>query len=170
MTSDISIQEQEDQFVLEVSTETSMMKIPKVLGHHFPRIKQHLQANNIELAGAPYARYLKLDWDAIRNDGFFALIWQMLTHKQAMTIGFPAASMPSGSDDMIASKLSLGRCVKTIHRGPNHKVGETYKKVAQWAIDNQINLADNAFESYITDPGEVPAAELETLVLIPIKQ
>lgn len=168
MTLDITIQEQDDQYVLEVTTETSMLKIPKALGQHFPRIKQQLKANNIEPAGAPYARYLNLNWNSIRTDGFLVQIWQLLTLKQAMKIGFPAASMPPSADDMIASKLSLGRCVKTIHRGPNHKVGETYKKVAQWAMENQVSLADNVMESYITDPGEVAAADLETLILIPV--
>lgn len=169
MTTDISIQNHVDQYVLEVAVETSMLKIPKVLGHQFPRIKQYLNANNIETAGAPYARYLKLDWNSILTGGFVSLMWQMLTHKQAMQIGFPAATMPPGVDDMVASKLSLGRCVQTIHHGANHKVGETYKKVAQWALENNVRLADNSMESYITDPGEVPVDQLETLILIPVE-
>ncbi len=168
MSLDITIEQQNPQHVLEIAVQIPLFKIPKVLGDCFPKIKQHIESADADLAGAPYARYLEIDWDTVRKQGMLGQIWQLLTHKQKMRIGFPVASQTIGSDNIESTELAAGRYVKAVHTGPYHKVGETYKLIAEWAAGQNITMADNTIENYITDPGEIPADKLETLILIPL--
>ncbi len=168
MQTDIIVEQQNTQHTLEIAVRIPLFKIPKVLGDCFPRIKQHIEASDSKLAGAPYARYLNIDWEVVRKQGMLGQIWQLLTHKQPMRIGMPVASAAGGTDEIQPSEITAGEYVKTIHVGPYHKVGETYKRIAEWAAKQNIVMADNSIESYFTDPGEVPAEELQTLILIPV--
>ena len=67
-----------------------------------------------------------------------------------------------------AIEIDSQTCVRTIHRGPYQKIGDTYKEIVDWAVANDVELANHTMESYINDPTAVAREDIETLILIPV--
>ncbi len=168
MSIDIAVVDKGPQGVLQISVATSMLKIPKTLGSCFSAVTQYMESVGVGKAGAPFTQYLDLDWDSIQRDSLVALAWQLLTHKQKLRVGIPVSDKVQGDGEVVFAEIASGRFVKALHIGAYHKLGKTYKKVSDWALQNRVSLENNAFESYISDPGEVPTDKLETLVFVPI--
>ncbi len=170
MTQEIPIEEMAARDALEVAVEVSMFRIPKVLGDWFPRILKHIEAGNGESDGAPYARYLDINWPEMRDCGMLKQIWFAMTRKQKMRIGIPVKAGATGDGEIQSVSYPAGRYVRTVHRGPYHKVGAHYKIVAAWAGQQGVTLADTTIENYINDPTEVKPEDIETLILIPLEE
>ncbi len=168
MSQKISVVDQPVLHVLEVTVETSMFKIPKVLGEWFPRINRHIDQTGAQRAGAPYARYMNINWDEMRDCGMLKQMWFALTRKQLMCVGMAVSEPATGEGDIQPAAYAAGQYLQTIHRGPYHKVGATYKLVVQWAREQGLTLAGMTQENYINDPTEVEAKDIETRILIPV--
>jgi len=169
MSLEIKIEQLKSRTVLEINTETSMLKIPKALGENFAKINAHIKATGEQAEGAPYARYLGIDWAAMRNRGVFAQIWMLITYKQKMRVGMPTTAS-AGDGEIKANQIDAGSYITAIHRGPYHKVDQTYKKIVQWAEEQNVNMADFTIENYMNDPTEVASEDIETLIMIPVQR
>ena len=145
-----------------------MWKIPKLLGDAFPRIDGHIAAQGGTRAGAPYVRYMEIDWQEMRHCGPLRMLWQMLTSKQLMRIGLPVEAPVDGNGEIEPVAIESQKCLRTIHKGPYQKVGDTYKEIVDWAEANDVELADHTMENYIVDPTTVAKEDIETLILIPV--
>ncbi len=168
MSLDIRIEQQPPIHALEVVKNAPMWKIPKLLGDAFPRIDRRITAQGGNRTGAPYVRYMDMDWQHIRHCGTFRMVWQMLTSKQLMRIGMAVEAPVEGEDDIEATAIESLQCVRAIHRGPYQKLGDTYKEIIDWAEANDIELANYTRENYINDPTTVAKEDIETLILIPV--
>lgn len=168
MTLDIRIEEQPPLHALEIAEHAPMWKIPKLLGNAFPRIDKHISDEGGKRAGAPYVRYLDIDWQQMRHCGPLRMMWLMMTSKQLMRIGMAVEAPIDGKGDIEAVAMDAQSCVRTIHKGPYQKVGDTYNKVIDWAEANMVQLADYTIENYINDPTTVAREDIETLILIPV--
>ena len=168
MSLDVQIEEQPPLHALEVARNAPMWKIPKLLGEDFPRIDKHITAHGGTRTGAPYVRYMEIDWQQMRNCGPLRMLWQMLTSKQPMRIGMAVEAPVEGDGDIEAVVIESRNCVRTIHRGPYQKVGDTYKEIVDWAEANGVELANYTMENYINDPTTVAKEDIETLILIPV--
>ena len=168
MSIDIRIEQQPPLHALEIARNAPMWQIPKFLGSDFPRIDKHITAQGGKRAGAPYARYMEIDWQQMRHCGPLKMLWLMLTSKQPMRIGMAVEAPLEGDGDIEAVAIESQTCVRTIHRGPYQKVGDTYKKIVDWAEANDVELADCPMENYINDPTTVAKEDIETLILIPV--
>jgi AraC family transcriptional regulator len=168
MSHDISIEQQPPYHSLENARSAPMWKIPKLLSEDFPRLDRHITAHGGVRSGAPYVRYQEIDWPEMRHCGPLRMLWQMLTTKQAMRIGMAVEAPVESDGDIEASSFEAMTCVRTIHRGPYQKVGETYKVIVDWAENNNVKLADYTMENYINDPTTVAKEDIETLILIPV--
>ncbi|MBT8076968.1 MAG: GyrI-like domain-containing protein [Gammaproteobacteria bacterium] len=168
MSLDIRIEQQPPLHALEIATNAPMWKIPKVLGDAFPRIDKHIIAQGGTRAGAPYVRYMDIDWQQMRHCGPLRMLWLMLTSKQPMRIGMAVETPVEGGGEIEAVAIESLTCVNTIHRGPYQKVGDTYKKIVDWAEANDVKLANYTMENYINDPTTVAKEDIETLILIPV--
>ena len=168
MSLDIRIEQQPPLHALEVVRNAPMWKIPKELGDAFPLIDKHITAQGGSRAGAPYVRYMEIDWQQMRHCGPLRMLWQMLTSKQLMRIGMAVEGPVAGDGDIEAVAIDAQNCVRTIHRGPYQKVGDTYKEIVDWAEANNVELADHTMENYINDPTTVAKEDIETLILIPV--
>ena len=73
-----------------------------------------------------------------------------------------------GDGEIAVVAIESLTCVRTIHRGPYQKVGDTYKEIVDWAEANNVELADHTMENYINDPTTVAKEDIETLILIPV--
>lgn len=168
MAEKILIEERAAQPVVEVAAETRLWKIPKVLASGFGMAHAHIEKSGAEVEGMPYARYLELDWQAMHGKGAFGQFLHFLTNTQKMRIGM-FSSRPVASDGAaIGTEIAAGRYVTTIHRGAYHKVGETYRKIVDWAAENDVELTDSSIENYIDDPTEIPMAEVRTRIWIAV--
>ncbi len=170
MSIDIRIEQQETLYALEIEQHAPMWKIPKLLGDAFPRIDRHISAKGGTRTGAPYVRYMEIDWEQMRNCGPLRMLWQMLTTKQPMRIGMAVDAPIEGEGDIETVTIEAQPSVRTIHRGPYQKVGDTYKEIVDWAEANGVELADHTMENYINDPTTVAKEDIETLILIPVKK
>jgi effector-binding domain-containing protein len=99
---------------------------------------------------------------AIANSiGAFTKKW----HFQA---GIPTGIQLETSGLMNCRKIGKKSYIKTVHHGPYHKVGQTYKKMYAWAKERDEVLGDESIECYLNDPRETKKSMLETMVLIPV--
>ncbi len=168
MSLDIRIEQQPPLHALEIARNAPMWKIPKLLGNDFPRIEKRITAQGGNRAGAPYVRYMEMDWQQMRHCGPLRMLWQMLTSKQRMRIGLAVEAPIEGDGDIEAVAIESLTCVRTIHRGPYHNLGDAYKEIVDWAETNDVELADYTMENYINDPTTVAKEDIETLILIPV--
>jgi len=168
MSLDIRIEQQPPLHALEIARNAPMWKIPRLLGEDFPRIDAHITAKGGNRTGAPYVRYMEIDWQQMRNCGPLRMLWLMLTSKQPMRIGMAVEAPVEGDGEIDAIAIESLNCVRTIHRGPYQKVGDTYKEIVDWAESNNVELADYTMENYINDPTTVAKEDIETLILIPV--
>lgn len=165
---DIRIEEQAPLNALEVAKDAPMWQIPRLLGDAFPRIDKRISERGGTRTGAPYVRYMEIDWDDMRNCGPLRMLWKMLTTKQPMRIGMAVEEPVEGEGDIEAVAIERLTCVKTIHRGPYQKIGDTYNKIVDWARENDVELVNYTRENYINDPTTVAKEDIETLILIPV--
>ena len=168
MSIDIRIEQQPPLHALEITRNAPMWKIPKVLGDNFPRIDKQITAKGGNRTGAPYVRYMEIDWQQMRHCGPLRMLWLMLTAKQPMRVGMAVEAPVDGDGEIEAVAIESLRCVRTIHRGPYQKIGDTYKEIVDWAEANDVELADHTMENYINDPTTVAKEDIETLILIPV--
>ena len=168
MADEIAIEERESQPVVEVAVETRLWRIPKVLASSFATASAHIESAGAQVEGMPFARYLEIDWQSLRSKGAFGQFLDLLTAKQKMRIGmFSSTLVPSGGP-AIGTEITAGRYVTTFHRGAYHKVGDTYRRIFDWAVANDVELANNTIENYVDDPSEMPQAEVRTRIWIPV--
>lgn len=167
---DIKIEEQPAQQALEIAVEIRMWQVPKTLADGFAKILRHIEASGAEASGAPYARYLEMNWDAVRREGPLAAIWQLLTRKLKMRIGIPVTAKIAAAGDIAPVETGPHRSVTAIHVGAYHQVGRAYKEIARWAETERVEMTGTATESYITDPGKVRVEDLQTRILIPLSR
>ncbi len=168
MSLDIRIEQQPPLHALEILRNAPMWKIPKLLGDDFPRIDKHIAEKGGTRVGAPYVRYMEIDWPKMRNCGPLRMLWTMLTSKQPMRIGMAVEAPVEGDGEIEAVLIESQNCVRTIHRGPYQKVGDTYNEIVDWAEANNVELANHTMENYINDPTTVAKEDIETLILIPV--
>ncbi len=168
MKSDIEIIDKEIGNVLEIEENIPMWKMPSTMGSDFKAILEYIQKHGNVNTESPYARYLGIEWESQINKGFLTNLIEVFTKKWHFQSGIPVSKKIKATSPMKSTFLGNAQYVKTIHHGPYHKVGDTYKKMYTWAIGQNLELVDESIEFYLNDPREVKKEELETMVLIPI--
>ncbi|MFC1760619.1 GyrI-like domain-containing protein [Planctomycetota bacterium] len=170
MADDITVIERPGQFALCISETVPTMKLGKVMGPAYMEIMEHLKSQGIECSDQdiPFARYRNLDWDTLNKKGPLAFIKMMLVHKWEIDIGIPCPESTSGAGRIQAMTLESGKFVRTIHRGPYMKVGDTYKRIRAFATERNLVFKNYSMEFYLNDPCVVSADQLETEVLVPL--
>ena len=168
MTDEIAIEERKSQPVVEVAVETRLWRIPKVLASCFATARAHIESAGAEVEGMPFARYLEVDWESLRGKGAFGQFLEFLTAKQKMRIGMFSSTLVPSEGSAIGTEIAAGRYVTTFHRGAYHKVADTYRRIFDWAVANDVRLADTSIENYVDDPTEMPTDEVRTRIWIAV--
>ena len=169
MSTKIEIIEKENGNALEIYEEISMMQMSKVMGSDYTKILDYLKSQNSEMLGAPYARYLDIDWEKETNKGFFGILKDIFAKKWKIQIGMISSGKLDAKENIKPAVYENKKYVKTIHKGPYQKVGATYKALYAYIKENNLNPENESFEFYLNDPKETKKEELETEVLIPLK-
>ncbi|WP_152365532.1 GyrI-like domain-containing protein [Microlunatus speluncae] len=112
-------------------------------------VQDWLAARELAPAGPPLYRY-----HLIGN----------LTDRFDVEVGFPVAAPVAGDERVITGALPAGRYLVLEHRGHPDSIGGSHAALVDWAEAHGVALTGSPdrlrwglmFESYVTDPAEVP--------------
>lgn len=170
MEQKVEIIERETVETLEVNENATMLGLAKIISKTYKEITEYMEEAKAELKEAPYVRYLDLDWSSLDTEGSWSMLIKFFTKKWNMLIGIPVKAKVEGSGKIKPGSLAAGRYVKALHTGPYQKVGSTYKRMRSWMMGNNIDAAGESIEIYLNDPRQTRKEDLQTVVLIPVKE
>lgn len=138
---------------LVIRTKCTPSEIAATLGACLPRVFAWATQHAIPFAGPPFTRYLP------SGPG-------LLTVEAGLTIATPS----KGENDILAVELPGGPAAVAIHEGAYDKLAETHALVERWIEANGLTSAGSPWETYLTDPGEVPdPKDWRTEVVYPLR-
>lgn len=127
-------------------------EIAAAISELLPAVYRFIVQNGIPMAGQPLCRYR--DWGP--GGGI-------------LEAGMPVGSPAEGEGDVLAGMLPAGPAASTVHRGPYEGLPGAHAAIEDWLEENGLRANGDAWEVYVTDPGEVPnPEEWRTEVLRPI--
>ncbi|HEX6833936.1 MAG TPA: SRPBCC family protein [Rudaea sp.] len=148
---EVTLAAQKIYFISASADATNTAK--EVLTDAYMRIGQFMGGNTIKMVGAPLT---------------------ITTSYQAPTWTFDAAIpvdrndvAPSG--DIKSGSTYAGKAVQFVHIGPYDRIGETITKAYAWLAVQGYKPVDRMIEEYVSDPGTVPAEQLQTRIKIPVQ-
>jgi len=79
---------------------------------------------------------------------------------------------PSGPDKrgLGVKRVEGAQVASTMHKGPFHKVGETYAALVGWIMENGYEIIGSAEEIYLSEPEKTPPEELLTEVRFSVRK
>jgi AraC family transcriptional regulator len=83
-----------------------------------------------------------------------------LSHERSglleMQVGVPIAVVAPGQGDVQAGEPPGGSIAVAVHARDYDQLGDTYAAMERWMETNRYRRGNAPWESYVTDPGEVP--------------
>ncbi len=159
MKIDIEVKEIMEQPTLTIREMGTMATIPTRIGQIYSELIAFMDKRGIAPAGAPFAYWHNMNSENISKGVF------------DMECGFPVRMRIEGEGQIKASHLPGGKVITAIHIGPYEALAETYDKVQSWIQENGYQAKDDMWETYLTNPCEVPdKSEWMTEIFWPIKQ
>ncbi|MEM9034140.1 MAG: AraC family transcriptional regulator [Actinomycetota bacterium] len=116
--------------------------LPTALAEVLPAVFGYAMEQGLPMAGPPVVRYLDLSPAFITFEGGVPL-----------TAEAPAPAEASGIQ---IGWLHGGTVAVTQHRGPYEQLGDAHAALDRWIDANGAKSVGAPWESYITDPGDVP--------------
>lgn len=154
MSIEVQRVERAAQPVLYMRREVPPHELQQAMAQCLPAVFMHCQQHGITMVGPPFTRYV-----AMRPG--------MMT----IEAGMPVQAGVEGSGEILAGELPGGPTATAIHAGAYDRLGETHSGVVQWASANGYTPAGAPWETYLTDPGEVPNPEdWRTEICLPLAE
>jgi AraC family transcriptional regulator len=125
------------QRFLFVQSKVARTEIANAIAEGLGKVFPH--AMKAGLAGRPTARYLTNSPELLE-----------------MQVGVPIAAPAAGEGDVQAGELPGGPVALAVHAGAYEQLGDTYAAIERWMEANGCRGGGAPWESYVTDPGEVP--------------
>lgn len=155
--------------VIEIEEWAKVWRMPATFTRDYKRIADYLTSQGAECVDMPYGRYQDMDWELEVNKGKLATFFSLLTKKWHFFVGMPTSKPLPAEGELKSQVLETQRYARAVHRGPYQKCVETYKVLYEWVKSQGLSLKNEAIECYVNDPHEVDEADIETVILIPIK-
>ena len=171
MTDDaIDIVELEARPALAITATAKTLKLGKVMGDAYSRIKARIDEHQLapDSAPMPFCIYRNLDWERLNQKGLLGIFNMMFVHRWDLEMGMPVARRLDGVEDMHNIDVPAGRYIKAIHMGTYMKVGEAYERIRVFAADQNLAFRDYSIEVYTNDPTTVATKDIRTEVYVPI--
>ncbi|HVZ21372.1 MAG TPA: AraC family transcriptional regulator [Vicinamibacterales bacterium] len=127
------------QPVVFARVKTSRTDLPAAIADGLGRTYARVQQEGLAIAGPPYVRYAEV------SPGLMTI-----------EAGFPLAAAASGGGEIHAGTLPGGAIVVALHGGPYDRLQDTYAEIERWLESNGLRGNGPMWESYLTDPAEVP--------------
>ncbi|XOF34977.1 MAG: GyrI-like domain-containing protein [Candidatus Electrothrix sp. YB6] len=160
--------EKEFGWVIEIEERIPLWKTASIMARDYARIRKYLEGKQGIKTGIPYARYLDVDWEAEMTKEGTGKFLRLLTGKRHVQVGIPIGIHLESSGLMNTRKIGRRLYIRTMHHGPYHTVGQTYKNIYAWAKKQGETPGNQSIECYLNDPQETEKSRLETMVLIPV--
>jgi effector-binding domain-containing protein len=118
-------------------------------------------ANGMEITGPPIFLCHEQTMQAVEE--------AMKNNNADLEVAIPVSGKIVESDVMKNYELPGVKMVKTLHKGPYEKVGDTYNRLFEWMAKNGKEVKGPYREYYLNDPTEVPPEEILTEVYAQIE-
>ena len=135
----ISRQDRPEQNILLIERRIARSELQPMLAECFGALFGHGMRAGLAIAGAPLARYIHM------GPG----LW---TVQAAMPLAAPALA----EGEMQPGMLPAGPVAIAVHAGPYEQISDTHAAMERWIEAEGLKVAGAPWESYITDPGQVP--------------
>ena len=139
------------------STTTEVADIGKALGAAYAQIGTALQAAGLKQAGPPMSVTRRYDTTA-----------KVYEFDAAVPVDRSDAPLPAASGVKYGATPE-GMVLKLTHKGPYATLAKEYEGLAVFEAGYGFAENGNAWEQYVSDPGNTPEAELITTVNVPVK-
>jgi len=127
------------QHFVFVHSKVARSEIAKAIAEGLGKVFPYALKAGLPMAGRPTARYLTSGPGLIE-----------------MQVGVPIAVAAPGQGDVQTGELPGGPIAVAVHAGAYEQLGDTYAAMERWMEANGYRGGDAPWESYVTDPGEVP--------------
>lgn len=151
MSYQCELYDQPAQPTLSVRTRLAVQDLGATMARVYPAIAQYLAELGEPMAGAPFAAYYNMDMADLDTE-----------------IGIPVARALPGRDDIAPSEMSAGRVARCVYTGPYSGMRSAYDALVAFCAEQGLTPRGVAYEIYIDDPGEKPAAEVRTIVALAV--
>jgi effector-binding domain-containing protein len=153
ITAECNVREQPAQPILAIRLTTAVEQLPQEMGRAFGAIAAYLSEVSQAPAGPPYAAYYNMDMQHLDVE-----------------MGFPTAARLPGRGEIVSGEIAGGRKASCVHVGPYDKMNVAYDALTRFVQERGDTPTGVAYEFYLNDPTQTPAAELQTLVVFPLKR
>jgi len=158
MMPDIKIKEIMEQPTLTIRESAAVATIPERMGQIFSEIIAFMGKKGIAPAGAPFAYWHDMNPESMSKGVF------------DMECGFPVSTPVEGEGQIKASRLPGGKVITAMHIGPYESLAQTYEAVLAWINEKGYKVSEDMWETYLTNPCEVPdKSKWMTEILWPMK-
>jgi len=130
--------------------------ISAALGKAYFEILSFMDGNDLSDAGAPLSITRRFNGSELAFDA-------------AIPVRSIAENTPRDGTGVQIGRSYAGPVIRVRHTGSYKSLAETHRKIAAYLAALGIERNGAAWESYVSDPGKVPEAELLTYVYYPIK-
>jgi AraC family transcriptional regulator len=124
---------------LFVDARVARSEIARAIAEGLGKVFPYAMKAGLPMAGPPTARYLT------SGPGLLE-----------MQVGVPIAVAAAGQDEVKAGELPGGPIAVAVHAGAYEQLGDTYAAMERWMEANRYRGGGAPWESYVTDPGDVP--------------
>lgn len=146
------IKDQPEQPSLTIRTRTPVEALPSVLGASYGKIAAYLGELGEAPAGAPFTAYYNTDMQDLDVE-----------------IGFPVAKSLAGKGEIQAKQVPGGEVASVLHVGPYSDIAPAYDALAKYIKEQGREPTGISYEFYLNDSQETPPAELQTMIIFPLK-
>jgi effector-binding domain-containing protein len=142
---------------LEINEMKLDIKIKEIPGL-FSDIIMLMGKKGIAPVGAPFAYWHNMNSESMSRGVF------------DMECGFSIGKPVEGEGQIRSSKLPGGKVITALHVGPYETLAETYGLIQAWIKENGYQVEEDMWETYLTNPCEVPdKSKWMTEIFWPIK-
>jgi effector-binding domain-containing protein len=136
---------------------TESAEIGKAYAESYARIMGFVKANGLNEAGPPIAITHK--WDEAGK---------VFDFDAAIPVDRSDVAAPEDAEVRVLQTYG-GKSLKITHTGPYEDLARTYDMLDAYVAAYGYDKSADAWEEYVSDPGQTPAAELVTVIYYPVK-
>jgi effector-binding domain-containing protein len=146
------LETREAQNVLVQRHTVPMAQVAQAMGQALPAVFGQCMAQGLQMAGPPMTRYPEM------ADGTCTL-----------EAGIPVAGTVEAPEGFTVVQTAGGEVAVFLHKGGYDSLGQTWGQAFAWAKAQGRELSDAPWESYLTDPSQVPdPADWRTEIYLPL--